>query len=86
MEIGICSCRHEKLHAGAKPCDVPLEKCSSFSGAADMLQRHGMAREVSREEMHDNLVQSREQGLVLCADNVRNCFPSARFGQTERLN
>jgi Pyruvate/2-oxoacid:ferredoxin oxidoreductase delta subunit len=72
MAIGVCSCRHEKLHAGAKTCDIPLEKCSSFGGAAGMLVRHGMAKEVTREEMHDNLAQSREQGLVLCADNVRN--------------
>ena len=71
MAIGICSCRHEKLHAGSKTRDIPLEKCSSFDNAADMLVRHGMAREVSRAEMQDNLAHSREQGLVLCADNVR---------------
>jgi Pyruvate/2-oxoacid:ferredoxin oxidoreductase delta subunit len=72
MGIGICSCRHEKLHAGAKQCDIPLETCSSFDDAAETLIRHGLAREVSREEMRDNLARSREQGLVLCADNVRN--------------
>jgi len=69
--IGICSCRHEKLHAGAKTCDVPLETCSSFDAAADSLLRHGMAKEVSKQEMLDNLAQSRELGLVLCADNVK---------------
>jgi len=31
-----------------------------------------MARQVTREEMRDNLSRSRESGLVLCADNVRN--------------
>jgi ferredoxin len=71
MSVGICSCRHEKLHAGAKTCEIPLEKCSSFDGAAESLVRHGMAKEVSRAQMHDNLAASREQGLVLCADNVR---------------
>ena len=71
MAIGICSCRHEKLHADEKECDIPLEKCASFDSAADMLTRRGMAREVSREEMRDNLAHSREQGLVFCADNVR---------------
>jgi Pyruvate/2-oxoacid:ferredoxin oxidoreductase delta subunit len=70
--IGICSCRHEKLHVGEKRCNIPLETCSSFDSAAETLIRHGMAREVSREEMHDNLVRSREQGLVMCTDNVRN--------------
>jgi Pyruvate/2-oxoacid:ferredoxin oxidoreductase delta subunit len=72
MAIGICSCRHEKLHAGAKRCDIPLETCSSFDDAAETLIRHGLAKEVCREEMRDNLARSREQGLVLCADNVRN--------------
>ncbi len=70
--IGMCSCRHEKLHVGEKRCDIPLETCSSFDAAAETLIRHGMAREVSREEMNDNLARSRENGLVLCADNVRN--------------
>jgi len=71
MAIGICACRHEKLHAGQKSCQVPLETCSSFDAAAEMLIRHGMAKEVSREEMRDNLNRSRELGLVFCADNVR---------------
>ena len=69
--IGICSCRHEKMHAGQKSCDTPLETCSSFNEAAEMLVRHGMAKEVTRDEMRDNLARSRELGLVLCADNVR---------------
>ena len=71
LAIGICSCRHEKLHVGEKRCDIPLETCASFGGAAETLIRHGMAKEVSREEMRDNLASSREKGLVLCADNVR---------------
>lgn len=69
--LGICSCRHEKLHAGAKKCDLPLETCSSFGWAADYLIRHNMAREVTRAEMKDNLALSREKGLVFCGDNVR---------------
>jgi Pyruvate/2-oxoacid:ferredoxin oxidoreductase delta subunit len=72
LAIGICSCRHEKLHVGEKRCDIPLETCTSFDGAADVLIKHGMAKEVSREEMRDNLASSREKGLVLCGDNVRN--------------
>lgn len=69
--LGICSCRHEKLHAGVKKCEVPLGVCSSFDRAADMLIRHGMAREVCRGEMLDTLARSRELGLVLSADNVQ---------------
>lgn len=69
--IGLCSCRHEKLHVGERPCDVPLETCSSFGPAADFLVRNGLAREVTRSEMLENLARSRELGLVLEADNVR---------------
>ncbi len=69
--IGICSCRHEKLHAGVKKCDLPLETCASFGWAADYLVRHKMAREVTKEQMKDNMALSREKGLVFCGDNVR---------------
>jgi len=69
--IGICSCRHEKLHNNLKACDVPLETCSTFGYGADYLVRHGMAREVSRAEMLENLERSRELGLVFSADSVK---------------
>jgi ferredoxin len=71
FSIGICSCRHEKSHIGEKTCDVPLEKCSSFNIAADYLIRNKLAREVSKSEMLENLAQSIEMGLVLCADNIK---------------
>ncbi len=69
--VGLCSCRHEKLHVGAKTCDAPLETCSSFGRSADLLIRHGMAREVTTSEMRENLARSRELKLVLTADNVQ---------------
>jgi ferredoxin len=69
--IGICSCRHEKLHVGEKECDVPLEKCSTFGYAADYLARNDLAKEVSKSEMLENLAQSKEMKLVLCADNIQ---------------
>jgi ferredoxin len=69
--IGLCSCRHTKMHLGEKTCDVPLEKCSSFGDAADFMIRHNLSREVSRSEMEDNFAQSREMGLVFGADNVQ---------------
>jgi len=69
--IGICSCRHEKMHVGEKKCDIPLETCSTFGASVDYMTRHGFAKEVSKEEMLDNLARSKESGLVLCADNVR---------------
>ena len=69
--IGICSCRHEKLHMGLKTCEVPLETCSTFGASADMMIRHGFGKEVSREAMLENNARSREMGLVFCADNVK---------------
>lgn len=71
FSVGICSCRHEKLHIGEKKCDVPLEKCSSFNHGADYLIRHNLAKEVSKSEMLENLAQSIETKLVLCADNIK---------------
>ncbi len=71
FSVGICSCRHEKLHLGEKRCDVALEKCSSFNFAADYLIRNKLAKEVSKSEMLENLAQSVEMKLVLCADNIK---------------
>jgi Pyruvate/2-oxoacid:ferredoxin oxidoreductase delta subunit len=69
--IGICSCRHEKLHVGHKTCAVPLETCSTIGISARYMTSHGFARKVSKTEMLENIARSKEMGLVLCADNVR---------------
>ena len=69
--MGLCSCRHEKHHLGEKKCAAPLDNCSSFGPAADFLVRNGLAREVSKTEMMENLARSRELGLVFNADNVQ---------------
>ncbi len=69
--IGICSCRHEKMHVGQKKCSVPLETCSTFGPSTDYMIRHGFAKEVSKTEMLQNLARSKELGLVLCADNSK---------------
>ncbi|MGC2423227.1 MAG: 4Fe-4S dicluster domain-containing protein [Nitrospirota bacterium] len=70
LSIGICSCRHEKLHLG-EACGVPLDTCSSFGFAADYLIRNNLAKEVSKAAMLENLARSKELGLVLNADNVK---------------
>lgn len=69
--IGICSCRNEKFHNGAKECDAPLDNCSAFGIGADYLIRHNMGREVSKSEMIDNFARSRDLGLVFSADNAK---------------
>ena len=69
--IGICSCRHEKLHLGRQECATPLETCSNFGFAADYMIRHNFAREVSQAEMLENVARSKELGLLFNADNVQ---------------
>ncbi len=69
--VGTCSCRHEKLHAGHKRCEVPLDTCSTFGYSADYWIRNGLAKEVSKSGMLENLARSRELGLVFNADNVQ---------------
>jgi Pyruvate/2-oxoacid:ferredoxin oxidoreductase delta subunit len=69
--VGLCACRHEKLHLGTKICDTPLETCTAFGMAADYLVRHGLARAVDKSEMRELFAASRERGLALCADNVQ---------------
>lgn len=68
--IGICSCRHEKMHLGEKKCDVPLETCISFGGSTDFMVRRNLAREVSKTEILESLARSKESGLVFSGDNV----------------
>lgn len=70
--IGLCSCRHEHRHLGETDCDVPLDTCSSLGATTvDYMVRNGLAREVSKQEMLDNVERSRDLGLVLNADNVQ---------------
>jgi len=72
FSIGLCSCRHEKFHLDKKECDVPLSTCSTYGYSADFMIRNNLAKEVSKSEMLENLARSKELGLVLNADNVKN--------------
>jgi Fe-S-cluster-containing hydrogenase component 2 len=69
--VGICSCRHEKLHLGKKKCDVPLELCTTLGDATDYMVKHGFGKSVAKEVILENLARAKEMGLVLCADNVK---------------
>lgn len=69
--VGLCSCRHEKHHLGARQCDVDMETCTSMGSGAEYLIRHGFARRIDKEAMHDILARSRDLGFTLSADNVR---------------
>jgi ferredoxin len=70
--VGICSCRHEKMHLGMPCGTAPLETCISFQDQSAYMTRRGFAREASKEEVRDLLDMARERRLVLNADNVRN--------------
>jgi ferredoxin len=69
--IGLCSCRHEKLHLGEKKCQVPLNTCITFGESVDFMVRRNLAQEVSVTEVLESLSRSKEAGLVFSCDNVR---------------
>jgi len=69
--IGLCSCRHEKMHLGEKRCDVPLDTCITFGEGVDFMVRRNFAKEVSRTEILESLAKSKETGLVFSCDNAR---------------
>lgn len=70
FSLGLCSCRHEKHHRGA-PCPQPMETCTSMGAGAQFLIRNGLARAIDKAQMRDILARSRDLGLTLSADNVR---------------
>ncbi len=70
--IGLCSCRHEKLHSGEKKCNVPLDTCTTFGGAVDYMVKHNFAKAASRSQVLESISRSRELGLVFSCDNVKN--------------
>jgi ferredoxin len=72
FSIGACSCRHEKLHAGKKDCQTPINTCTSIGYSADYLIRNKLAKQASKTEMLELIARSKEMGLVLNADNVKN--------------
>jgi NAD-dependent dihydropyrimidine dehydrogenase PreA subunit len=71
FSIGLCSCRHEKLHAGEKRCTVPLETCISFGGGVDFMVRHGFSKVAAKGQVIESIARSKEAGLVFSCDNVR---------------
>lgn len=68
--VGLCYCRHIKEHSGDK-CKYPMEVCTSLNGGAEFLIRRGFMREISKEEALDIFEQTKEEGLVYVADNVK---------------
>jgi ferredoxin len=72
--IGLCSCRHKKLHLNEKECSTPLDTCSTLGWGADYMIRHNLAKEVTQIYMLEKIALSKEMGLVLTCDNVQKCI------------
>jgi len=71
MGVGACYCRHKMQHLG-KACDAPMDICMTFSGTAESLIKHGIARKVDVQEGMDLLDEAREHSLVQFGENVQD--------------
>ena len=70
MGVGACYCRHKMQHMG-KSCDAPMNICMTFSGTAQSLIKHGIARKVDAKEGMDLLDEALAHNLVQCGENVQ---------------
>lgn len=70
ITVGTCYCRHKMEHAD-KACDKPQDVCLSFNTCAKSLSKHGIAREITKEEAHKILKECVDLGLVQIGDNVQ---------------
>ena len=71
MGIGACYCRHKMEHLG-KSCNAPMDICMTFSGTAQSLIKHGIARKVDAKEGMDLLDKAIEHSLVQFGENVQS--------------
>jgi ferredoxin len=71
MGVGACYCRHKMQHLG-KACDAPMDICMTFSGTAQSLIKHGIARKVDVMEGMDLLDQAQAHNLVQFGENVQD--------------
>ena len=69
--IGACYCRHKMQHLG-KACAAPMDICMTFSGTAQSLIKHGIARPVDVSEGLALLDQAIACNLVQCGENVQH--------------
>ncbi len=98
--VGLCYCRHKKMHAGTA-CQADLDICMTFDTVASSLIRSGYARKVEQSECLELLHQAWEQNLVQFGENVQhgvsflcNCCPccceamsaARRFGFTQAVH
>jgi len=71
ITVGTCYCRHKMEHAG-KACAAPQDVCLTFNTAAESLSKHGIAKEINKEEAMKVLDRCVDYGLVQIGDNIQN--------------
>jgi len=70
--VSLCHCRHVAHHMGRDCQKYKMESCISLGMGADYTIRHGLAREISRQEAMELMADSREKELVHTGDNVQH--------------
>jgi NAD-dependent dihydropyrimidine dehydrogenase PreA subunit len=70
ITVGTCYCRHKMEHMG-KACDMPQDVCMTFNNAAKSLSKHGIAKEITKEEAMKVLDKCVKLGLVQIGDNIQ---------------
>ncbi len=68
--VGVCYCRHKMEHMG-KDCNAPKNICMTFNNVASSLTRHGIAKEISKDECMDLLHEAYDNNLVQFGENVK---------------
>lgn len=71
ITVGTCYCRHKMEYMG-KACDMPQDVCLTFNGAAESLSKHGVAKQISKEEAFKVLDRCVDLGLVQIGDNTQD--------------
>jgi NAD-dependent dihydropyrimidine dehydrogenase PreA subunit len=71
ITVGTCYCRHKMEHMG-KACDMPQDVCLTFNNPAKSLAKHGVAREINKNEAREILDKCVKLGLVQIGDNIQN--------------
>ena len=66
--VADCICRKESEIMGDK-CDKLLEACMMFGVAAEYYIENGTGREITKEEAHQILLKTEQDGLVHCSSN-----------------
>jgi NAD-dependent dihydropyrimidine dehydrogenase PreA subunit len=71
IAVAHCPCRVTAQLLGRQACDHAMEVCMKYDELASYVIERGMAREISKGEALEIIVQCEEAGLVHMVDNAR---------------